>query len=273
MEHLALREARRDELEVSVVDLDARIERRVTTLIDMLSKMKDSKESGVKVMTMKESAIEGLANNIQKLKTESANIERTIYQNPNGEISNDLKRIQKYFDEKIEKRLDQIIQLTASLSDKAPLNKPKSGPKEYRRDAIKQYKHNKQQQNRASKAEQEVIDGVLRSIDRLKTEVRTLQQKIADTSDEELKSALGKSVGHYEQLIETREEQAYKLITGEQSKTSASSRKEAVTAGKMISEVSDDLRNDFTQLQLSIQEYIKEVEAVSALKANLAQRK
>ncbi|WOO43209.1 hypothetical protein [Rubellicoccus peritrichatus] len=272
VEHLTLREARRDELELSIIDLDARIEKRVTSLINMLSRMKDSKESGVKIMSLKESAIEGLTRNMRKLKTESANIERTIYQAPNNENSKDLQRIQKYFDDKIETRLDQLIQLTLTLSDKAAISKPKSGPKEYRRDAIANYKHDKQQQNRATKAEQEVINGVLASVDRLKVEAETLRQRLATITEPELRSVLRQSIDHCEDLITKREEQAYQLITGDRAFVNPTSRKEAVTVEKMIKDVSEDLKNDFTRLQISIQEYLKEIEAISALKDNLARR-
>ena len=120
--HIGEREERMGELAQDIVALDTRVERRIDRIVEMLQKSKDSKSSKVTVARTKEKAIEGLSKTIEyydqkrRALREQLRKETTI---PREALTGDVYK----FDEKVEKRVEQIIALTKSFTESEDLKK------------------------------------------------------------------------------------------------------------------------------------------------------
>ncbi|MGI9240914.1 MAG: hypothetical protein ACR2RV_08935, partial [Verrucomicrobiales bacterium] len=112
--HIAEREERLGELREDIRTLDTRVEKRVDRLVDVLVKSKDSNSSKVSVVRTKEKAIEGLRNTIKYYDQKRRSIRQAL--GKQSAISDDLAEDVKKIDARIEKRVDQIMELTKSFT-------------------------------------------------------------------------------------------------------------------------------------------------------------
>ncbi len=112
--HIAEREERLGELREDIRTLDTRVEKRVDRLVDVLVKSKDSNSSKVTVVRTKEKAIEGLRSTIKYYDEKRRSIRQAL--GKKSAISDDLAEDVKKIDARIEKRVDQIMELTKSFT-------------------------------------------------------------------------------------------------------------------------------------------------------------
>ena len=129
--HIEQRETRLDELRDDLKRLDARIEKRVDELVNMLGEIHDSNESKIRVSQIKMRAINGLRRWIKTYKSRRAVILESLRQNsahlPKDQLANDIDA----FDKRIEKRVSQIMKLSESMGDYQEVKKYESAGGSY----------------------------------------------------------------------------------------------------------------------------------------------
>ncbi len=108
--HIAQREERLTELGRDVVELDARIEKRVEGLVKMLAGMKDDGDPEGRSAKLKKEAIAGLKRAIDVYAGKRREVEEKAKAGDSA-AEGDLGR----FDERIHKRVDQIAELSKSV--------------------------------------------------------------------------------------------------------------------------------------------------------------
>ena len=119
--HITERDERLAELAQDIITLDARVEKRVDRLVDVLKQSKDSKDSKVSVARTKEKAIEGLTKTIQYYDGKRRGIKELVREE--SPIRDTLIGDVKKFDARIEKRVAQIVELTKSFTESEELKK------------------------------------------------------------------------------------------------------------------------------------------------------
>jgi len=119
------REIRASELTQDIVQLDERIEGRIDRIFKQFESMKDSKESGTRVVRMKEDAIEGFRQRIQIYDSKRRRLKLEAYsQDPSIDRDTLFSAMDKY-DARIEKRVDQILELAQTFAAHKDLPKHK----------------------------------------------------------------------------------------------------------------------------------------------------
>ncbi|MCH7225630.1 hypothetical protein [Haloferula sp. A504] len=124
--HIGQREARLADLREDTKRLDARVEKRAEELVTMLTEIRDSQESKTRVAQMKMRAITGLRNWIEHYQRRRSRILETLRQGKGHLPTEDLERSIEAFDKRIDKRVSQIMELTASMGDRQEVEKYES---------------------------------------------------------------------------------------------------------------------------------------------------
>ncbi len=182
-QHIVEREARLAEISEDIIRLDNRIEERVGKIVDKLKTLKDSKDSKLRVAQTKEQVIAGLREAIQayditrrRLKEELAKANPAV---PKDTLTSDVK----VFDEKIEKRVDQIMAITNSLATHKDYAKyirtrrsGRWGGTSTRKNP--DYYHNRKQTTRSNQDRKAIGDAIMDSIEDLQRKNRDLETKL-----------------------------------------------------------------------------------------------
>ena len=124
--HIGQREERLAEWSRDIVELDARIEKRVDELVKMLAGLRDSQDSRTKVTQIKKDAIEGLKRGIDLYAKKRKEVRETV-RTGSQEALGDLGK----FDQRIIKRVDQIADLTKSIPTHEDVDKYESNGSSY----------------------------------------------------------------------------------------------------------------------------------------------
>jgi len=109
------KEAKIQEMTDEILALDAKIEEEVTMIVNYLASIKDSADSHTRVAVIKEKAILALVDSVDDYKKERGKrMNELSKRHPN--LSRDILQKQvDITDERIDKRIEQIINITSSL--------------------------------------------------------------------------------------------------------------------------------------------------------------
>jgi hypothetical protein len=265
---LELREQRLEELRSDIILLDERIERRTDKIVAMLAQTKDSTESNVTITNQKRSAVEGLVGSIQ------------LYQDKRNEFLTELARSKDaaerakleeglgYIDERIEARIDNISQISRSLS-RSP------GYKTYQKDqTAKRDKGNKHEARVGQTGEivRRELDEVIRaSMSRIEQENANYRRHLErDDLSPENRELVRKLLAQNEAQIAHREDQVIGTLTAE-TRAKSIGRAEANTMSKAIEEVTADLQQSLTRLFWLSDRILEERKTISSIKQTVAQ--
>lgn len=278
--HISEREDRMGELAQDIVSLDTRVERRIDRIVDMLQKSKDSKGSKVTVVRTKEKAIEGLSKTIdyydQKRRAlrEQLRKETTI---PREVLAGDVYK----FDEKVEKRVEQIIALTKSFTESEDLKKYDEHTRSRwgwgwsERRISEDWRQNRRDSRHTKLEVQRQREALEKSIASLKSRNAWLKAELeGKNASPEERELFSQDLESNEELIKTREYQIDRLQTyGDQPATKAVSRETAYELADLLDDTAEDVRDDFFTIFAKYAELNREREQVAKLKSNLAARK
>ena len=119
--HIAQREQRLADLGQDIVTLDARIEKRVDELVKMLANLRDSQDSKTRISKVKQEAMDALKRGIGLYVNKRKEIRERVRTGDETSLG-DLGK----FDERISKRVDQIVELSKSFPASQDVDKYKS---------------------------------------------------------------------------------------------------------------------------------------------------
>ncbi|RLD12502.1 MAG: hypothetical protein DRI44_00430 [Chlamydiae bacterium] len=212
------KEAAIKEMTDEIFAIDSKIEGEVGQIINYLSSVKDSAESHTKVAVIKEKAILALANSVADYKRERAKRMNELskrYPNLSRDI---LKKQIGIADERINKRIKQIVDITSSLTQNQNVKKydkywtrqrrsgrrakVKSGKK-----ISKEYKQNRSVTAKSNALKDKVIKGLNDEIDTLEAKNVSLNTKIQTERSKEIKEQYKKEIEANKVTIEKRKQQ------------------------------------------------------------------
>ena len=279
--HIGQRQERMAELAQDMIRLDKRVERRIDLVVDMLKKHKDSKGSKVTVAMTKSKAIEGLRKTIQHYDTkrralrEELRKETTI---PRELLESDVKK----FDDRVEKRVEQILALTKSFTQSEDLKKYDEHTRSNgwgwnwnERRISEDWRQNNRDSRRTKLERQRQLEALEKSIGSLESRNAWLKSQLKSPSaSSEERDLFSKDLARNEEIITTRELQIQRLRTSlDQPKTTAVSRATAHELSDLLDDTAKDVRDDFFTIFAKYAELNKEREQVAKLSKNLEARK
>lgn len=277
-QRLERQESRVSELHSELVRLDGRIEKGVDTILKSLEAVGDSKDSRTRVAQTKGKVIEGLKNSIKIYQQKRSQVRAQLTKHRSDLESAELKGDMKKFDEMSEKRVDQIMELSKTLTTHQDYKKYDTyASSNYGRwgwgtTQVKNedYKQNKSVTTITDKERKGILDALRKSIDDLETQNRALKGRLDSPNFANQKNLIEEDIERNQEAIGRREAQLEGMMTPSKPATTPISRTAAHEMELMIRDIADDLKRDFNTLFQRYSEFVKERAQSNALKEQLA---
>jgi len=249
---LTARQQRADLLRDELKALDARIESRIDVIVDALRTIGDSKDSRTKVARMKEQTIEALKKNIGYFQTKRAALQEEM-RRPTLRLTDEQKRKGiAVFDERIEKRVAQILAVQKSLPVHKDYERYKVTGSNYVGTTYavnKDHRQNQRVTSYTNSQRKEIEEGLRRSIARIEQQNRAAKAQNAPAEE----------IAKNDALLAERRKQLAAALTPTGTATRAIGQKEALDLDKALQTASAELRNDFTTLFARYSAYLQEL--------------
>jgi hypothetical protein len=257
------REERALELTNDIIELDDRIEGRIDRVLKLLKGMKDSNDSGTRVVRMKQEAMDGLSATIDYYDSKRRDLKMEAYErDPKIEREDLFKSIATY-DGRIEKRISQILDLAQTFMQHKDLPKytyARSGGRwggrtRHRNPA---YQQNRSQTIQTGQTQRDLIEALQQTATDMDRRNRDIQERMKKPMTDQYRALLQEELDGNEQLMAQREEQIGMLLEGPSGGGKAVSTRSAMTTEGMIDDLVADIQDDFDDLFADIYELNQE---------------
>ncbi|MEP6669140.1 MAG: hypothetical protein ABJF10_08310 [Chthoniobacter sp.] len=272
---LDAREQRVTLLRDEIKALDQGIEDRIDVLLGALKSVGDSKDSRSKVARMKEDTITALKRNIEYIQRKRDALVEELRRPSLGLTEEQAKRGVAFFNERIEKRVAQIIAIQKSLPTHKDYERYKvtgdtwAGPTYAVNEDFTQNQRVTGYTNSSRKA---IEDGLRASMARLDQQKRTLSSALTG-ADAAHAAALRTEIAKTDALIAERRKQLATALAPVETPTRQIGAREAADLDKALRTSIEDLRRDFTALFARYASFVQEVAGLNAVKGAAAKTK
>ncbi|MBK1790843.1 hypothetical protein [Persicirhabdus sediminis] len=277
------RTARIDLLIGEIEKLDARIEERVGKVVENLEKYKDSQDSKIRVAETKQDVMQALGDSIDRYNKTRTEVMNNIAA---GKSADDEKaeELVDSFDEKIDKRISQIVDLSKTFTDHKDYKKYVNDGggygygRWYRNGGEKvneKWKQNRRETTQTDKQRKEVIDALTNSISELERDIKAVQAKLdAGSLSDAQKGFYQQDVERNEKALAERKAQLAKMMDfSNEASTVAIGRRQAHELQLMIRELMTDIRQDSDDMYRKFDDLKRRANELAGMKENLEARK
>lgn len=267
--------------------LSGRIEERIAKIVATLNKMKDSQDSKIRVAHMKQETMEALYRTVENYNRRRAELKEQLRTGKPAVGKDAATKGVEAFDEKIEKRAEQMVALSKSFTEHVDYKKyinngsgngNHSGGNSWGWDSTE--KNEKWKQNRrevvfTETQRKKMIAALKKSIDNLERRTNTLSLKSKEGAvSAETKKFYLEDIARNENALKTRRDQLYDLTTGDKATTTKSvSSDKAHDTQLLIREVGEDIRRDTNRNTGNYNNLKLQLASLNKMKLNLAARK
>ncbi len=273
---LAAMERRANLLRDEIKALDSRIETRAEALLASLRSIGDSKDSRSKVARMKEETIEALRQHIIYYRNKRAAMKEQLRRPTLNLTGEEKKRMIAMFDERINKRAEQIITLLKSL----PTHKDYERYKVHGSDwagpvyAVNEdYLQNQRLVTITNRLRKELSEGLRQSIARLERDNRTLMAELNAAPNFSSPKDLTGEMAKNETLIAERREQISQVLSFVSTPTRKIGQREAIDFDQERLRTVNELRRDFENLFARYNTLIVQLSVTNSTRATIAAAK
>jgi len=278
--HIELRQERLDELVGDIRRLDRRTEERIAGLVDELARLEDSESSKTRITRLKGRVMRGLGRSIEGYQQKRARLLERLRRDadaPFQELSGDLEA----FDERIEKRVEQILKLAKSLPAYEDVDKYEFAGGEY----WNGYYH---EHTRISEEWKQQRRGRVANDKERRELQQALEDNIADLEkrydatrgmldnrrlDERERRVQEQELGRIGARLDVRREELHELLLpADPGPQDPVDRNRADELAKLIETSAEDLSADLWELMRKYDQAAAEREEILKLRENLAAR-
>lgn len=279
-QRLERQESRVSDLHSEMIRLDGRIEKEVDRIVEILKNVGDSDDSRIRVAQTKGKVIEGLKRSIDIYQQKRSQIRAQLAKTRSDLEKAQLEKDRAVFDEKSEKRIDQIMELANSLTTHEDYKKYDTyatssswgwGLDNVVQEKNKDYVQNKRVTNITDKEKGQIFDALRKSIEDLETQNRTLKGRLDSPNFANQKDLIQEDIERNKQAIGRREARLEEMLTSTQPNTTPINQRAAHEMELMIRDIADDLKRDFNTLFRHYSEFVKERAQSDALKEQLGE--
>ena len=282
-EHLKEREARLADIASDIIRIDQRLEGNVDKIVKKLASISDSEKSGYRVSQVKMDAMKGLARSIQNYQSKRATLIQEVREGRSGIPDEVLESDAAKFDERIEKRVNQILDLSKSFTQDQDVEKYQkvsgggyswNGWNEDLYEISDDYRQNRRDRTSDKKQNTEVMEALKKSIERHESLIAGMKDSLANrTMSKSDRTLMELELKRNEEILATRKDQFREMIEVGQPATSPLDRSAAQDLEEALKDASSDLRQDFETIFVKYSELNRERQTIFKLKANLEARK
>ncbi len=252
--HADSRETRITELTNDIMTLDGRIETRVDKIVETLKGITDSDQSGTNVARTKADIIEGLKRSIEYYDTKRRGLKSETMKRAPKMTRDDLFSDIGVFDERIEKRIGQILELANSLHTHEDIDKWKYTYDDswigdgYSRTRNPEYYHNRKQTQGTEQTKGQLVEELNGSIDRIDSRNRDIRETLKKEITPQYREMLDTELEKNEGTIAARRSQIADLTLSKQGYAEPMGRTQMSRVEDLIEDMTKDLRRDFNAL-------------------------
>ncbi|MGB6223644.1 hypothetical protein [Haloferula sp.] len=284
-QNIEAREERLNELVSDIRTLDARTEKRIDKFVASLTGLQDSESSKTRISQLKSQVIEGLRKSIQSYATERRKIYNRLTQdgNSNADAAREdaLTKEMGLVDARIQKRVDQIVELAKSMPTGKDVDKYEADSESYHNGWYQEnsrissaWRQNQRQQS-ATKVE---IDELRKALQSNISDLENQRMQIAAAIKNQRMSAAEKSIqeqelGRLDARLESRRNELMQLTMPSTDPSGEPTDKNtADNLLQMFQNARGDVANDQWSIIQKFNEAVDERETILAMKQNLAAR-
>jgi hypothetical protein len=256
---------------------DGRVESGIAELVSLLQSANDSAESRTRVTLLKEQVTKALANSISYYRKKRQETRAALERTDLGYQPEDLRKGLAALDERIEKRIAQIIELTRSLAVNQEFEKYLVEYDENDRgwDDNKKYRKNDDwSQNRRVTAltdqdRKQVEEALQKNIEELDRRARDIKSRLATASGTS-KELLEEDLVHVQGQQAMRADQLSELRVPTAGAATEVDLERARELQALVKDMSDDLKEDFFAVFRLYNELLVERRDLARLKSQAA---
>lgn len=235
--------------------LDKDIEARIDRIVKLLASIKDSTDSRGRVRVSKDKAIEGLKKSIAYYARERDKRNQAMIAPGMASASEDLSKDVGALNARIDKRVDQITALAASMSQHEEFNRyERYRDSEFDGAETKEFRRNASDVSASAKTKAELIEDLKAGIDKQTREIAALRETLRTTTDAGRRGLIQEQIETKEEIIADRREDAQKLLATSGTQAKPVSSKGAFEIDKLLAEMTRDLQSDFRRVQMLVSE-------------------
>ena len=246
------REVQRAEAKVAsatdgVLKLDADIESRIGDLVALLASLRDSTDSKTRVTGMKKDIMESLAKSIAFYRQRRATRIDALRTGSSSEPTKEADEALRFLDDKVELRIEQILEITASLTQHEEWGhyskyQPRSGA------PTKEYQRHTKNRDQSERTKKQVAEGLTKDRQRLERENLSLKQSLAYAKTDEAKARIEAQIKANEEAQAKRRTQAQATVTTAQTPAKALSKYAAFETEQWVSDIVDEIKKGHSEL-------------------------
>lgn len=271
------REARLEEVREDIKTIDARIEKRMDSVVKLLSDTRDSQDSKTRISQIKQEAITGLRRAIDFYVSKRKEVAERVKKGDESALG-DLEK----FDKRISTRVAQIVELSKSFPAHEDVKKYESdGGSQYwngyyseNTRISEEWKQSRRDNTQGKVQRDEITTAIKEGIERLDQRRRSLKDMLDNRNpSESARKLYTQELGQIDAQIENLNSQLVEVTLPTGGATRTPSLDEAVDMGELLDDARKDLRGDVSRLFQLYDSFDKERFRVNEMKENLAARK
>lgn len=278
-QHIVQRESRFELLKQDLLALDARVEKQIDDIVKNLASLKDSNDSRTKVAKIKGDVIDALIRTIWIYRQKRVDVFEVMRKDSNVP-QEELAKTLKTFDERIGKRVAQVMELAKSFPGHQDVNKYESSSNSYYNGYYQEdtrinedWKQNRRDNTSGRVARREV----LQELDKALAKNQSRQASITDVLANRNLSAAERSLqqeelGRIDATLDNLKTQRRALALPSGGATREIGADEAHDAGLLLDDARSDLARDFSDIMRKYADLNTERTRIYDLKANLTER-
>jgi hypothetical protein len=278
-QHLAQREARFELLKQDLLALDARVEKQIDDIVKNLASLKDSNDSRTKVANIKGDVIDALVRTIWIYRQKRVDVFEVMRKDSNVP-KEELAKTLKTFDERIGKRVAQVMELAKSFPGHQDVNKYESGGGSYYNGYYQEdsrinedWKQNRRDNTAGRVERREVLQELDKALNKNQSRQASITDALANRELSAKERALQQEeLGRIDATLDNLKTQRRELALPGGGATREIGADEAHDAEQMLDDARSDLARDFSDIMRKYAALSTERTRLFDLKANLAAR-
>ncbi|MEO8613677.1 MAG: hypothetical protein ABI600_00930 [Luteolibacter sp.] len=279
-QHIVQREARLDSLKQELRALDGRVETQVDGIVKNLASLKDSNDSKTRVANIKGDAIQALVRSIGVYRQKRMEVFERMRKDPDAP-KEQLERELAIFDERVGKRIGQVMEIARSFPGHQDVQKYESdGGSSYwdgwsreNTRISEEWKQNRRDSNSGEKVRRELIEALDKALQTNQSRRATLAGNLANNKLGDAERATQQEeLGRMDATLDNLRMQKRELALPASGATREISLDEAHDAEEMLDDARADLSRDMSDVLRKFADLDREGTKVHALKENLKAR-
>ncbi|MEM9017370.1 MAG: hypothetical protein AAGC68_10170 [Verrucomicrobiota bacterium] len=285
-QHIEQRKLRLEGIKGDIKSLDDRVEAGIEKIVSTVSGIADSETSRRRVSQLKGDVVSRLRNSIDFYDRQRNELREQLRRDQTAIPRETLESDLAIFNERIEKRVEQIERIAASFPESEDLDKYVVtrtstsfgfgfGRRTREHEEISEaWKQNRRDTKQTESMQKRLLDGLNDSIAHLQQRNSFLTEKLDGQGVTEVERALyGSEIRQNEETIDLRHEQIRQFTERQPAQLETLDQNEAHSTELLVQDMISDLRDDFFAIFQDYTELNKERADLERLTENLAARK